>query len=217
MMMMGSHFTTSPMHWQTFTTQVPITPQLEEAFRRQAAAAFAMSPQSMGYSVTSSMSSRNGITTSHTSLQIGKATPWTAAEIDMVERYLVGLFPPGHLLGPSGRPVGLIEQPSHSHSSTHSHHSHKHGPPSVISIPSTVSEAGTVPPSKPPRGIMKRSKHQIQTQAQAQHAQPIALSPTSPTTSVDVQRHESHQQGSGNGNGMFKSITQRFSKKTTIG
>ncbi|OCF44688.1 hypothetical protein I317_01377 [Kwoniella heveanensis CBS 569] len=219
--------------WQTFTTKAPITPELEEAFRRQAAAAFAMSPQSMGYSITSSISSRNGVTTSQTSLQIGKATPWTPVEVDMVERYLVGLFPAGQLLGPSGRPEGLID---HSHPSTHStrstshsHHSSSHshhtgqtftyshgGAPSIMSIPSTISEAGTVPPSKPSRGLtMKRSDR----------LEALPASPTSAQDHVDVQRHEAqhhqgrngHEHGHGNGTGVFKSISQKFSKKTALG
>ncbi|WVQ98484.1 hypothetical protein IAU59_005610 [Kwoniella sp. CBS 9459] len=209
------------MHWQTFTTNAPITPELEEAFRRQAAAAFAMSPQSMGYSISSSMTSRNGQTTSQTSLQVGKATPWTSAEIDMVERYLVGLLPPGHLLGPGGRPIGLIDRSPHHTALSHStHRTRTHGAPSVVSgsgsASSTISEAGTVSPSRPPRGmgmgkgILKRSKQQ-----QPAHV----TSPASPPTHVDVQRHESHvQQGSGGqGNGVFKTISQKFTKKTTIG
>ncbi|WRT66954.1 uncharacterized protein IL334_003919 [Kwoniella shivajii] len=177
----------APMHWQTYTTSAPLTPQLEESFRRQAASAFAHSNQTMGYSVSSSFTTHNGITTGSTQLQVGKSTPWSPAEIDSVERYLVGLIPPGQLIGPSGRPVGYIGFPSEQATPSRMKKAKNHTKaPSITSHSSTISEAGTVPPSKLP------------------------ISPISPvhSTHVHYEDHDQSQSGSS-----LRTFTRKFSKK----
>ncbi|WVW83314.1 hypothetical protein I302_105333 [Kwoniella bestiolae CBS 10118] len=190
----------TPMHWQTYTTTAPLTPQLEEAFRRQASMAFRHSHQSIGYSVTSSYTSHNGVTTGTTQLQIGKASPWSAEEIAAVEGYLVGLIPKGGLIGPSGRPVGYIETlpPSPSTTTpsiTSSRKMQKRSKaPSMTSFPSTVSEAGTVSPSVPPASMQMTT----------------AQSPTSPTASNHV-HYEDHPYQQ---HGKFSSIARRFKKRS---
>ncbi|KAK6902743.1 hypothetical protein I203_108002 [Kwoniella mangroviensis CBS 8507] len=193
----------APMHWQTYTTSTPLTPQLEEAFRRQASQAFRCSHQSIGYSVSSSFTTHNGVTTGTTQLQVGKATPWSTSEIAAVEGYLVGLVPKGNLLGPSGTPVGYIESaPPSALSSTRikKRSGSKPTAPSLTSFPSTVSEAGTVSPSVPPPGMQMT----------------MATSPTNPTGSNHVHYEDLpyHQPQGGNSN-RFSSITRKFKKKST--
>ncbi|WWC61306.1 uncharacterized protein I303_103887 [Kwoniella dejecticola CBS 10117] len=197
-----------PMHWQTYTTSAPLTRQLEEAFRRQAAMAFRNTQQTMGYSVSSSFTTRNGVTTGSTQLQVGKSTPWTPEEVSSVERYLVGLIPKGDLIGPSGRPVGYIEAPpppspsiassSRSASSSKtlkprkskSAEQSKNAPP-LVSFPSTVSEAGTVPPSTPPA-----------------HMVLDPMTPHSPRVHYEDLPYDRPP-------GRFSTITKRFRKKTS--
>ncbi|WWC85312.1 uncharacterized protein L201_000174 [Kwoniella dendrophila CBS 6074] len=206
----------SPMHWQTYTTSEPSTPQLEEAFRRQASLAFHHSPQSIGYSVSSSFTTRNGITTGHTELKIGKSTPWLPEETASVEKYLVGLLPKGNLIAPTGRPVGFIESaPSHSHSHPQAQlprssagptskmlKSKKHkSPPSITSFPSTVSEAGTIPPSHPPSGMII---HQTSPVSNHVHYDDQSVHTSS-------HQHDHHGQHTG---GRFSSITKKFKRKS---
>nr|XP_019013362.1 uncharacterized protein I206_01428 [Kwoniella pini CBS 10737]OCF52143.1 hypothetical protein I206_01428 [Kwoniella pini CBS 10737] len=185
----------SPMHWQTYTTSAPLTPQSEEAFRKQASLAFRNNQQTIGYSVSSSFTNFNGITSGSTQLKIGKSSPWTIDEINSVERYLIGLIPKGDLIGPSGRPVGLIEPPHTSTSSTLtprvSKSKSKKAAPPLQSFPSTISEAGTISPSTPPT-------HMVQD-------------PTSPRTNHVHYEDLSYHAPSGR----FAAFKKKLTKKTT--
>ncbi|WVR05030.1 hypothetical protein IAU60_002042 [Kwoniella sp. DSM 27419] len=84
---MHSWLTSSPQ-WQTYNAYEPITPTLEEAFRQASLAAFRHGPQTLRFSTTSSVTSRDGRTSCHTQLRVGKRTSWTEAEVRSLEGYL---------------------------------------------------------------------------------------------------------------------------------
>ncbi|KAK8869963.1 hypothetical protein IAR55_000533 [Kwoniella newhampshirensis] len=84
-------FTTDPMHWRTYQLDGPLYPELEREMQRQASRAFATAQTPLGYSVSTSITSVNGVTRGSTQIQIGKGTPWTAAEMKELERRFVAL------------------------------------------------------------------------------------------------------------------------------
>ncbi|WVQ78147.1 hypothetical protein IAT38_000228 [Cryptococcus sp. DSM 104549] len=103
---------TRNMIWQTYTYNAPLTPELEEAFRAEAARALSLGTGSLGYSVSTSFTASRGVTTGSTEFQVGKSTPWTPAERRSLDNYLGRMVPPGMLLGPEGQQLRIEQAPT---------------------------------------------------------------------------------------------------------
>ncbi|WWD15762.1 hypothetical protein CI109_100184 [Kwoniella shandongensis] len=87
------------MHWQSYRLNGSLTPEIERELRHQASRAFSNIHSQLGFSVSTSITTVNGITTASTLLQIGKGTPWTEAERKELERRFLKAVPRGNIIG----------------------------------------------------------------------------------------------------------------------
>ncbi|WVQ89223.1 hypothetical protein IAS59_002975 [Cryptococcus gattii] len=98
------------MHWQNYQYNGPLTPEMETTFKTEASRALSsIGSGSLGFSVSTSVTTVNGVTTGLTEFQVGKGTPWTAEEMAMLDSRFAALAPDGRMVGPNGRPLIMIE------------------------------------------------------------------------------------------------------------
>ncbi|WVN88986.1 uncharacterized protein L203_104201 [Cryptococcus depauperatus CBS 7841] len=105
----------SNMHWQTYTYNGPLTPEMEQTFRREASRALSQKHGAgpLGFSVATSFTTINGHTTGTTEFQVGKGSHWTHEERAILDEKFAKLVPNGMMNGPDGRPLimGAREHP----------------------------------------------------------------------------------------------------------
>lgn len=54
---------------------------------------------SLGFSVSTCVTTANGVTTGLTEFQVGKGTPWTAEQMAMLDARFAALTPDGRMVG----------------------------------------------------------------------------------------------------------------------
>ncbi|ODN84901.1 hypothetical protein L202_00753 [Cryptococcus amylolentus CBS 6039] len=92
--------------WQTYTYNGPLTPELEQAFKKEASRALSRSSGTpLGFSVSTSVTTVNGVTRGSTEFQVGKGTAWTSEERRNLDEKFGRLAPDGRMIGPDGRPL----------------------------------------------------------------------------------------------------------------
>ncbi|WVQ71447.1 hypothetical protein IAR50_000984 [Cryptococcus sp. DSM 104548] len=154
------------MQWQNYAYNGPLTPELERSFKKEASRALSRSSGTpLGFSVSTSITTVNGVTRGSTEFQVGKGTPWTSEEKKILDEKFARLAPDGKMIGPDGRPLypengtqitaikdtphqpkAILPPPSAAHTHTaHNAHQLQAAVPSHAYIPSahtTGSSAG---------------------------------------------------------------------------
>ncbi|ODO11392.1 hypothetical protein I350_00171 [Cryptococcus amylolentus CBS 6273] len=88
------------IQWQTYTYNGPLTPELEQAFKKEASRALSRSSGTpLGFSVSTSVTTVNGVTRGSTEFQVGKGTAWTSEERRNLDEKFGRLAPDGRMIG----------------------------------------------------------------------------------------------------------------------
>ncbi|AFR93081.2 hypothetical protein C343_00967 [Cryptococcus neoformans C23] len=102
------------MHWQNYQYNGPLTPEMEMMFKKEASRALSrMGSGSLGFSVSTSVTTVNGVTACLTEFHVGKETAWTAEETAMLDARFAALASDGEMVGPNGRSLVMsgLQQP----------------------------------------------------------------------------------------------------------